>query len=255
MKTNYHTHTYRCRHAQGQDRDYVESALQNGFSVLGFSDHVPYPYETYVPPYRMLIDGKDGYMADINALKKEYAGKIRILTGFECECVPRFKGYLTELREQADYLILGNHGDESKPDYLYSGGITRPEQVREYTRSTVAGMEWGIFSYLAHPDLCMHSYRVFDDAAKEMSREICRAANALHMPLEYNLNGIYNHLGMKDTLGYPCRRFWEIAAEENVTAIMGVDAHNPASFAWPEWEEGQHFLRSLGIRVLDSLPL
>lgn len=255
MKTNYHTHTYRCNHAQGQDRDYVENAVANGFSVLGFSDHVPYPYETYVPPYRMLITQKDAYIGAINGMKQEYVQRIRILTGFECECVPRFRGYLTELRDQVDYLILGNHGDESLPTYRYAGTNTKPEHIREYTRSTLQGMEWGIFAYLAHPDLTLHSYYVFDDAARDMSRQICRAAKALKLPLEYNLNGIYNHLGMQDALGYPCRHFWEIAAEEGATAIMGVDAHNPAAFSWPEWDTGLAFLKSLGIPVLEKLPL
>lgn len=36
MKTNYHTHTFRCKHASGTDRDYVEAAVANGFSELGF---------------------------------------------------------------------------------------------------------------------------------------------------------------------------------------------------------------------------
>ncbi|MBR2281394.1 MAG: hypothetical protein IJ863_02090, partial [Spirochaetales bacterium] len=44
----YHTHTFRCRHATGEDIDYVNSALAGGFSVLGFSDHTPFkePFET-----------------------------------------------------------------------------------------------------------------------------------------------------------------------------------------------------------------
>ena len=255
MKANYHTHTHRCRHAGGTDRDYADNALANGFEVLGFSDHVPFPYETYEPPYRMLITRREEYIAAIRGLKAEYASRLRILTGFECECVPRFRNYLTELREQCDYLILGSHGDESAPDYLYSGMCTGKEQLRTYLDFTLKGMEWGIFSYLAHPDLCFHSYAAFDDTARDVSRQICRAAKALGLPLEYNLNGIYNHLGMQGTLGYPCRRFWEIAAEEGVAAILGVDAHSPHSFAWPEWDAGKAFLNELGIPVMETLDI
>ena len=43
-KVNYHTHTARCMHAEGADRDYVESALAGGFTTLGFSDHTPWRY-------------------------------------------------------------------------------------------------------------------------------------------------------------------------------------------------------------------
>ena len=44
MIANYHTHTYRCGHAVGEDRQYVETAIERGLKVLGFSDHVPMPF-------------------------------------------------------------------------------------------------------------------------------------------------------------------------------------------------------------------
>ena len=44
MYANYHTHTFRCNHARGSEREYIETAISRGLSVLGFSDHVPYPF-------------------------------------------------------------------------------------------------------------------------------------------------------------------------------------------------------------------
>ena len=32
---NYHTHTKRCHHAVGEDREYIESAIQSGLKTLG----------------------------------------------------------------------------------------------------------------------------------------------------------------------------------------------------------------------------
>ena len=43
MIANYHTHTWRCHHADGTEREYVENAIAAGIKILGFSDH------TYVP--------------------------------------------------------------------------------------------------------------------------------------------------------------------------------------------------------------
>ena len=37
MKYNLHTHSFRCNHAAGEDRDYVECAIKAGMKVLGFS--------------------------------------------------------------------------------------------------------------------------------------------------------------------------------------------------------------------------
>ena len=42
---NMHTHTTRCQHAKGTDREYVEMAIEAGYDVLGFSDHAPYLFE------------------------------------------------------------------------------------------------------------------------------------------------------------------------------------------------------------------
>ena len=44
MIANYHTHTARCGHAVGEDREYAEMALARGLKTLGFSDHVPMPF-------------------------------------------------------------------------------------------------------------------------------------------------------------------------------------------------------------------
>ena len=44
MKANYHTHTWRCNHASGNERQYVENAIKAGLEVLGFADHTPYPF-------------------------------------------------------------------------------------------------------------------------------------------------------------------------------------------------------------------
>ena len=40
MRCNYHTHTYRCHHAKGEDEDFVLRAIDAGMTELGFSDHV-----------------------------------------------------------------------------------------------------------------------------------------------------------------------------------------------------------------------
>ena len=36
MRYNLHTHTKRCNHAQGEDREYVEAAIKAGIKTLGF---------------------------------------------------------------------------------------------------------------------------------------------------------------------------------------------------------------------------
>mgnify|MGYP000697771308 CR=1 FL=1 len=44
-KCNFHSHTVRCQHAVGEEREYVEEAIKEGFEVIGFSDHSPYLFK------------------------------------------------------------------------------------------------------------------------------------------------------------------------------------------------------------------
>ena len=86
MLTNYHTHTKRCRHASGTDREYVESAIKAGIKVLGFSDHAPYLFDgNYYSSYRMFENEIGEYKNSVLALKREYKNDIDIKFGFELE--------------------------------------------------------------------------------------------------------------------------------------------------------------------------
>ena len=38
MKTNYHTHNYRCNHADGTIEDYIKVAIEEGYDEIGISD-------------------------------------------------------------------------------------------------------------------------------------------------------------------------------------------------------------------------
>ena len=58
-KSNYHTHTYRCNHATGEDKQYVESAINNGYDLLGFTDHVMLPYTLQENSVRATYDKID----------------------------------------------------------------------------------------------------------------------------------------------------------------------------------------------------
>jgi histidinol-phosphatase (PHP family) len=162
-------------------------------------------------------------------------------------------------------VLLGNHYDATdEGDHavfsdgggFYFGRCTRPAHVRRYAARTIAGMQTGIFDCVAHPDLFCHVYDAFDADCAAASRDICQAAAALDIPLEYNLLGIQYHARMEelDKLGYPCSRFWEIAAQYPVRAVIGFDAHAPEHLDRPDlYRAGLSFLQSLNIEVLPCL--
>ena len=81
LKCNFHTHTTRCKHAIGTEREYVENAIKAGYQVLGFSDHAPYPYpdpEPYYIAHTMKLHELEDYCATVLALREEYKNDIQI---------------------------------------------------------------------------------------------------------------------------------------------------------------------------------
>ena len=77
MIANYHTHTKRCKHANGEDREYIENAIQVGMKVLGFSDHCPWIYDDgFESGTRMTPDQLDEYFKSLTDLRDEYKNDI-----------------------------------------------------------------------------------------------------------------------------------------------------------------------------------
>ena len=259
MKANYHTHTTRCGHASGTDEAYVRAALSRGFDELGFSDHVPWPYRSGFtsPTVRMHVRELDGYLASVRALKEKYAGKISVLAGFECEHFPEYMGWLSDMahEKRLDYLILGNHYDQTDETGMYFGSLTTAAQLRAYVDSTVKGVASGLFSYLAHPDLFMRRYGRFDEDCAAAARDLCQACRAMDLPMEYNLHMLHV-FGSPEKAGYPCADFFDIVRQEGVKVIVGIDAHAPKEIEQTrQWERAQQEAASFGELLLDRIPI
>lgn len=259
---NYHTHTPLCLHATGRMEEYLRSAIDVGYTVLGFADHAPWPYRSgFDSSCRMHHTELAGYVQELERLRRKYAGQITLYIGLEAEYFP---DYLDWLRQQAetlplDYLILGNHFDRSDEYGLYFGGCTRPDEIHNYVRQTIKGMQTGMFRYLAHPDLFLNRYPVFDSEAEKACHALCEAAAGLDMPLEYNLLGEERqadpHYRRSHPLGYNTPMFWKIAAQYPIKAIVGCDAHQPDRLKQvPLLRQVQQQLSESGITVLQTLP-
>ncbi len=260
MKANYHTHTYRCGHGGAyRDEEYVLQAIESGLTVLGFSDHTPWPYPGSFrhPSVRMDVETLPEYLASIDRLKEQYRGQIQIYVGLECEYFPAYLPWLSGIRDSLDYLILGNHwGLSDEHGELYYSKATQAQDVEDYFRYTIQGMETGLFTYVAHPDHVLSDYPAFDAVCAEGSHALCRKAKELGLPLEFNLLGFEKReLGKQKGIGFPNPDFWKIAQETGCTAIIGCDAHRPDQLAnHAAVEKAEAFLQGLGISLLETLP-
>jgi histidinol-phosphatase (PHP family) len=177
MYANYHTHTWRCRHAIGTERQYIEQAIQSGMQVLGFSDHTPYPFpDGHDSGYRMFLHQTEDYFRTLTDLQKEYAGQIELHIGVEAEYYPICFEAMVELLRQypCEYMLLGQHFLENEyDDPFYCGKRTdSPERLHRYCSQCIEALKTGKFLYFAHPDLLFFTGA---DAVyeKEMTR-LCR---------------------------------------------------------------------------------
>ncbi len=233
MLANYHTHTSRCHHAWGEDREYIETAIRSGMQVLGFSDHCPWIFEDgYVSQTRMLPSQLDEYFSTLTRLRDEYRKDIRIYIGFEAEYIPEMmKSQEQLLRDYPiDYMILGEHFTQREPIGPYTG-FPDPEEaaLSRYVDLCIEGMETGLYRYIAHPDLMNFSG---DPAIYDKHyRRLCTYLKAHDIPVEINL------LGAVEGRHYPAPQFFRIAQEVGNSAIIGVDAHTPDRLAHREGEE------------------
>lgn len=260
VTTNYHTHTTRCGHATGTDEEYVIAAIAAGYTVLGFSDHA------FLPNYNRSVTMRGDYselipyQQSVAALKKKYASQIDVLTAMEAEYFPRFHDYYSQLltSHQMDYLILAIHyiefDDTINRMAFYAGTITQPQDALRYAEMALLGMNSGLFTYVAHPDLFLASYPRFDEGAAQAARLIATRAKELQMPLEFNQGGMRSRglitIGDEVRYRYPVRQFWEIVREIGAPVILGVDAHSPADFAHPARQESERLIDEWGLRSL-----
>lgn len=252
MKMNLHTHTWRCNHARGMEEPYIAAAIAQGFDILGFADHTPwfFPGE-YYSNFRMRPELLANYCDTVRSLAKQYAHQIQIPLGLELEFYPDLlPQMLPVLRDQGvEYLLLGQHFPGNEMGEHYVGDPTADESIlKRYCAQAADAMQTGLFTYFAHPDLM---YYTGEDAIyRRYMRQLCREAKSCNMALEVNV------LGKWAGRNYPDRRFWELAAEEGCSAVLGWDAHAPEHLQQPEAEQAlRDMLRQLGIPLLDTVEL
>ena len=222
-KCNFHTHTTRCKHATGTEREYVENSIKAGFEVLGFSDHAPYLFEGgHVSRIRMFMEELEGYVRTIEELKREYKNEIQIFTGLEMEYFPKLfdRTFAEIIKYPMDYLILGQHCFDDEVGFEYTGRKWEEEsRLETYVERLTTAIDTGLFTYVAHPDII--NYVGAADIYEKHMRRLAKYLKDHNMPIEINVNGY------REQKQYPKKAFLEIAVQEGCDFIVGVDAHRP----------------------------
>lgn len=225
MDYNYHAHTTHCGHATGTKREYVETAINGGIKFMGFSDHSPFAFpDGYRSSHRVPMEEAETYINELREAREEYKNQIDLKIGFEMEYYPKYFDEMFSVVKKlgAEYLILGQHFIFNEyPDGLHCNSQKLGDNVDmliDYVNSIVQGINSGVFSYVAHPD--MIRFTGDTEILKSEWRKICIASREKNIPLEINF------LGIRDDRNYPNEIFWQVAGEEHSPVTFGFDAHN-----------------------------
>lgn len=219
MIANYHTHSRWCRHGKGELEDFVQEAIHHGLKEIAFTEHVPHregfswlPWEEF-PMYDHAL----------NEVKERFKDQIQVIKGFECEYYPEDCDVYRMFIEAYGYemLILGHHNYGAAHDH--SVFRTKPEEdLFIYAEEVCAGLESGLFRFVAHPDCVLEKYTGgWDDAAEQAMRMVFAQCEKLDIPVEINCGGIRSHRA------YPSEDAFRLSGEYKLRYLIGSDAHRP----------------------------
>lgn len=280
---NYHTHTYRCGHAVGNEYEMIEAALHEGYQEIGMSCHIALPhYRSHLlnslssirsiqglkscigaflrngPKMRMPYDEKEDYLDALNNCQKHFH-YIKIYKGFEAEYFEDYLDYYQNLLSsgEVDYLILGHHFHKhSIHDCYYGRKNLTKKDLLNYVEELEKAMDTGLFTYIAHPDLFLMGYAKIDDVSKEVILRICKNAKATNTPLELNAGGVRKgevKMNGKDVYPYANAYFFQIASMIGNDIILGLDAHSPEQLSCEMYHYLEKLAKEYHLHVLDHI--
>ncbi|MFQ9393394.1 MAG: PHP domain-containing protein [Lachnospiraceae bacterium] len=223
MIANYHTHTWRCMHAEGTEREYVERAIEGGLKILGFSDHTPMPYANgYVSNVKMRLNQLEGYVDTVLNLKKEYEKDIEIHLGLEVEYYPKYlrSFSISRVSIRSNISRWPSIFSEMRSDDVYSGDETQdPKILERYCLQCREGHADGLLYLFCPPGSSSFTGdpAVYDHWMRGALRGCERQA--------FRWRSI--SWGSAATVITRNPAFWKIVGEVGNPVIFGSDAHEP----------------------------
>lgn len=243
MLIDYHIHTKRCGHAEGEMEEYIAAAIEKGIREVGFADHFPMyflPPAQRDPGIAMSEDELDDYVSEVLELSKKYAGQpgIEIKLGIEADYVPGFENRLKAMLDAYpfDYILGSVH-------FIDGWGFDNPAYLDEYKHRDIAEVYWryfqlvrqaaasGLFDIMAHPDLVKKfGFRPVRESSSlngfNLQEEYLKTAKTFQdagVCVEVNTAGL--RAPVREI--YPSPEFLRMCRDYGIPVTLGSDAHSP----------------------------
>ena len=202
--TDYHTHTFRCGHAVGTMRDYVDAALRAGISDVGLSDHLWLyfaPAGKRDPRWAMPEDQYDAHYEEMLSVREEYRGRIDVRVSVEADFVAGHEGQLRSILSRYDF------------DYIY----------QRYFANIQRAIRLGVFDVLAHFDLPKKFGFLPEEDLTSVVAETLDLAKQGGVAIEVSTGGLRKPVAEI----YPAPAILREMKKREILIVLSSDAHAP----------------------------
>lgn len=235
MRVDYHTHHYRCGHAQGQIDDYVEAAIAAGLHEIGISDHSPIyhlgddPHP--VPETAMSQHELPAYIDEMLAVKQRFADRITVRLGVESDYILGWDEHYRRLWRQypLDYVIGSVHWLDRWSIFSQDRPVGRDAQevYDQYLYTTQAAARSGAYDIIGHLDCLKTRGHIPDMQITPLLEETVRILAASNVAVELNTSGWRKPI----RACYPRTELLELCHHYAVPVTLASDAHAPQDVA------------------------
>ena len=224
-----HMHTPLCKHAVGSPGEYAAHAEKRGFKGIIVTCHNPIP-DGYSAHVRMEMEEFDLYVDLVEKTRQEWAGRIDVRLGLECDFFPGAEPWLENLLTKADFHhILGSiHPQiEEYQEQFFDGDPF--EYQKTYFSHLAESAESGLFDTLSHPDLIKNispsewdKDRILDDVCAALDR-IAKTG----VSMEMNTSGSLKVIPEINPGAWILKEM----QKRDIPVVLGADAHAPTRVA------------------------
>lgn len=253
---DYHVHTARCGHAQGEMEEYARAARKAGLAEMGFADHFPLyflPPEDRDPGLAMSFEQLPAYIQEVRLLQHRL-NPYPLRLGVEADYWPGREAELRQLLSAYpfDYVYGSVHfvGDWDVSDGRQSDRYSRAEVeelYRTYFSLIQRAAASGLFDIIGHADVVKKFGHRPEGPLDGLYEETARAFARAGVCVEVNTSGLRHQAGEV----YPSRRLLECCFRHNVPVTLGSDAHRPQEVA-AGFAHAREVLLATGYRYLSG---
>ncbi len=233
MLTDYHTHSFRCGHAVGSMREYIEVAITRGIDEIGLTDHLWLYFEQPEhrnPAWAMAEAEYARHYEEMVALRDEYEGRIAVRVSVEADYIEGREEELLSIlgRFEFDYVLGSVHFmDGWLIDAPENAGRYREERVAEIYRRYYArlrkAMALGCFDLIAHFDLPKKFGFLPEEDLTAVVAEALDDAARQSVAIEISSAGLRKPIGEI----YPSRGILREMRRRDILISLSSDAHAP----------------------------